>query len=530
MSHLHFLTFGDGSTGYRAAVRRLIKQASDAQLFKSKKGYTLDELRAEFPDFWRNHGAFIAAHPRGLGYWLWKPFLIREALSNLPDGDFLIYADAGCEFIEDSSGDIAGLLPTEANQDVAVYRIDSQLIRQWTNLTTLKRIDGASGCAHLPIIVAGLLFFKNSATSRELVGRWFELAALDDGALIIDRPGEFERTDFIEHRHDQSLLSILVCIFSQSGSLGVKFLDSATTQGEKASSPIRPSRNQTGVSKFSTQRTKFQNASLFLQRLSVGLRRRLRSLVGEKNVGALDFHLRRFRRSGVGTGAFNGQAKRRLIYDAIDRLQQPSLIVECGAGRGETTEVLAMRGVSVVSIESQQRSYGFAAARFRRRSNVSVHLGGSRQSLRELLWESGPAGHPGRLFAYLHEDGFADLSLGDEIDTLFSWDSDAIVMVDNFRVPDDAGYVYSNHPGAVRDKENVAPFVRRLGLVGLYPTSPSSHECGARRGCTILTTNRWKAKLLSTGLLKESEQNALPNFTDLPPPLESSERQFKGWP
>ncbi len=30
--------------------------------------------------FWKKHGTFIESNPRGYGYWLWKPFIIKETL------------------------------------------------------------------------------------------------------------------------------------------------------------------------------------------------------------------------------------------------------------------------------------------------------------------------------------------------------------------------------------------------------------------------------------------------------------------
>ncbi|WP_431216017.1 hypothetical protein ACQ86N_16030 [Puia sp. P3] len=32
-----------------------------------------------------------------MGYWLWKPFIILEALKNAADGDIVVYADSGLE-------------------------------------------------------------------------------------------------------------------------------------------------------------------------------------------------------------------------------------------------------------------------------------------------------------------------------------------------------------------------------------------------------------------------------------------------
>src|SRR4051812_2932158 len=37
--------------------------------------------------------------PRGLGYWLWKPYIILETMKDLREGDVVVYADSAIEFI-----------------------------------------------------------------------------------------------------------------------------------------------------------------------------------------------------------------------------------------------------------------------------------------------------------------------------------------------------------------------------------------------------------------------------------------------
>jgi len=276
MAHVHFLTFGDGSPAYRAAVARIMRQAKDVRLFKSARGYTLRCLRTDFPAFWRDHGAFITANSRGCGYWLWKPFLIRERLTAIPDGDFLIYADCGCEIHVDAAADIIGLLPSQAGQDLLAYngtsdlgyRGDGHLIRDWTNAYTLDRIDTARDFLDNSQIWAGLLYLRNSARTRMLAERWFELAAQEDGALIVDRPKENELPDFIEHRHDQAILSILVYALEKSSGLDVCFRNYPEAYGLSATAPIRGSRNRTGVSWIAAQRTPAERARLWLGEMS----------------------------------------------------------------------------------------------------------------------------------------------------------------------------------------------------------------------------------------------------------------------
>ena len=60
--------------------------------------YNLRRLRDEYPLFWKEHGAFLLGAKRGLGYFLWKPFLISAKLDEIAEDDFLVYANAGCEF------------------------------------------------------------------------------------------------------------------------------------------------------------------------------------------------------------------------------------------------------------------------------------------------------------------------------------------------------------------------------------------------------------------------------------------------
>jgi len=37
---------------------------------------------------------------RGYGYWTWKPYFIKRKLSEVRDGDVVVYADAGCILLE----------------------------------------------------------------------------------------------------------------------------------------------------------------------------------------------------------------------------------------------------------------------------------------------------------------------------------------------------------------------------------------------------------------------------------------------
>jgi predicted O-methyltransferase YrrM len=229
------------------------------------------------------------------------------------------------------------------------------------------------------------------------------------------------------------------------------------------------------------------------------------SLIRELLGGVYDYYRKPELRQSWG-GPFNGQAGRAKIFESIAQIQKPRLIVETGTFRGTTTEKLAEVGVPVVTIEAGHRNYAYARVRLRKFSNVRLCFGDSRQQLREVFRAMGPAQRPGQLFAYLDAHWNADLPLAEEIDIVFRWDPGAIIMIDDFRVPDDPGYGYDDY-GAGRSltSEYLEPANKAFNFARFFPSLPSSEESGARRGCVVLASERrWKGPLMSTGMLKQN--------------------------
>ena len=80
-------------------------------------------------------------------------------------------------------------------------------------------------------------------------------------------------------------------------------------------------------------------------------------------------------------------------------------------------------------------------------------------------------------------------------------------MVDDFHVPFDSGYGYDDY-GAGRSltADYIEPIVAAHGLRVFYPSTPSAHETGARRGCVILAKkNHTGTVLTSLPLLQEAQ-------------------------
>ena len=211
-----------------------------------------------------------------------------------------------------------------------------------------------------------------------------------------------------------------------------------------------------------------------------------RRWLSERTIGAIDFYRFPERGSAWG-GPFNGQSNRLDLFKAIVDCVHPAAIVETGTYLGTTTEYMAETGLPLYSIEGNSRNFGYARARLQQRSNVSLRQGDSRTELDWLLRGPLRSKCDAALFFYLDAHWGADLPLAAEIDIIFSRSAKAVVMIDDFQVPNDPGFGYDDYGlGKALNFQYIAPLVQTHGLMVFYPSAKSDDETGARRGCVLL--------------------------------------------
>jgi hypothetical protein len=180
----------------------------------------------------------------------------------------------------------------------------------------------------------------------------------------------------------------------------------------------------------------------------------------------------------------------------VEKLR-PAAIVETGTYLGTTTEWMAAFQVPVFSCECSEEHFGFARARLGRIPNVTVVLGDSRRVLASLLGGALRGARQQPLLFYLDAHWNADLPLIEEIDLVFNQCPRAIVLIDDFEVPDDPGYGFDSYgPGRALNALYIAAAVRAHGLVSFLPSTPSSAETGMRRGCVVLCKDAALAEAL----------------------------------
>jgi hypothetical protein len=152
---------------------------------------------------------------RGYGYWLWKPFIINKTLKHLNNGDLFFYVDSGNSIV----GDI-NLLFDKAEKDINnLILFDNRdgapegtywKNYQWTKYDSFKKMD----CLEEKYIqgkqINGsyILGIKNNFTVN-FFNEYFDYCKDED--ILTDIPNKLGSNfdGFHDHRHDQSILSLL---------------------------------------------------------------------------------------------------------------------------------------------------------------------------------------------------------------------------------------------------------------------------------------------------------------------------------
>lgn len=217
-----FLTFADSRL--RRSLERLRSEANALGAFDEI--YVLNEVHLD-PNFRKRYGEKLQSCVRGYGYWCWKPQVIGQVLSQLEDGDLLLYVDAGChlnahgikrldEYFRIAEKSENGLLAFQTVPPVFPLQHDGRPLPDLTEkLWTKSDVFEYFGVRNNPDVTdtqqfgSGIIFFRKCKKSESLVRDWinavdYSFSMLDDSPSLLENA-----IGFIEHRHDQSLFSIL---------------------------------------------------------------------------------------------------------------------------------------------------------------------------------------------------------------------------------------------------------------------------------------------------------------------------------
>lgn len=167
--------------------------------------YDFDDLKST--DFYQTHKRLLD-QPRGLGYWIWKPYIILETLKNLSEDDVVIYSDCGIEIIK-SLDSLVNICKDE--EPVVLFANGNFQNRIWTKRDCFVFMNSDSreywNGVHCD---AAFSLFRKSDKSLQFLEEWLHYNC--DQRIISDAPNVCNKKNirgFREHRWDQSVLSLL---------------------------------------------------------------------------------------------------------------------------------------------------------------------------------------------------------------------------------------------------------------------------------------------------------------------------------
>jgi hypothetical protein len=176
----------------------------------------IDFNYGDIDDDFKNENKEILSQNRGAGYWIWKPYFILKVLNTMSENDILFYCDSGSFFVGDFNDylfqkcfdDKNGLILFNGNY------INSKFTKRdcffYMDCDKKEYVEGNHLTASFQLVrkTDFTLNFYNE-----------HLKYSKDYRISTDVPNECGHENyegFIEHRHDQSILSLLAIKYKVS--------------------------------------------------------------------------------------------------------------------------------------------------------------------------------------------------------------------------------------------------------------------------------------------------------------------------
>lgn len=208
------MIFADGRQIWKRSAARLRKQAEKFECISRVEVYDLQRLEKDIPEFYKLHRDFIKRNQRGFGYWLWKPEIVARELDLLKDGESqILYADVGCtlNLSKSAKSRFANYVELTALHGNLFFRLQGENSREaWIKKEVLDALAIPQSSLSRNLIAATAFMLSDSESNKKLLRNWGHLCIQDEYRLLVDSSSSNgESQKFQEHRHDQSLLSLL---------------------------------------------------------------------------------------------------------------------------------------------------------------------------------------------------------------------------------------------------------------------------------------------------------------------------------
>lgn len=212
---IHFITFANTTSNF--SEKRIIFEANEMGVFDTVTCYSEKDIDGDYMTKYGSH----FSNKRGYGYWAWKPYFINKKLSEINDGDVVVYADCGCMFLYENRNTLLKWINIAASSDSGILSpcYGPYIEHDWTrgdlydyinktyNKENVDIFDKAIQCG------CGVSLYCKKNKCIEFVNIWNDIMS-NHFELCTDEPSSIpNHPNFKENRHDQSVFSMLSKIY-----------------------------------------------------------------------------------------------------------------------------------------------------------------------------------------------------------------------------------------------------------------------------------------------------------------------------
>lgn len=196
------ISFAAGDQKWYRSQSNLVESSKN----KSIDGYiSYNELNLE-KSYKEKYKNILNRSHRGYGYWMWKSHILQTTFNNLNDNDIILYVDTGLSIIHK----LDYLISKCIKNDIVLFKNGDHLNKKWTkrDAFVIMNCDNEDYYNSEQIDASVQLYKKCEYTKKFLD----EFVLYSENINVIsDLPNITQKNlpDFFDHRHDQSILSLL---------------------------------------------------------------------------------------------------------------------------------------------------------------------------------------------------------------------------------------------------------------------------------------------------------------------------------
>jgi len=157
---------------------------------------------------------YILDQKRGGGFWLYKPYIILKTFETLENNDVVLFMDAGVSII-DNLNPLFSIMERHPNNGKIIFKLP------WAGAKHIAKIWTKRDCFVLtnadeekywnaPMTNGAISLWEKNEANKLFLNEW--LRYMRDPRVVTDDANLCGKPNFLEfkdHRHDQSVLSIL---------------------------------------------------------------------------------------------------------------------------------------------------------------------------------------------------------------------------------------------------------------------------------------------------------------------------------